>query len=181
MARAAVAGWSFAEVLAARQAMAATAQQWCFAEVLSCSSSHGSYSPVVFSHFNGRPLNHGVKTLPVLSCQSCKLASHLGHGVVAALSDVDRSCHRWRCWLLIKLQIQEKSALDWKTKVTQQQGWNFFKSWKQRYLENKASYSYVVYVKRIVIEKPFFWRLLDASSFIGSRATTLFVRGEKHL
>ena len=31
---AAVAGWSFVEVLAARQAMAATAQQWCFAEVL---------------------------------------------------------------------------------------------------------------------------------------------------
>ena len=91
---AAVDGLSFAEVLAARQAMAATAQQWCFAEVLSCSSSHGSYSPVVFSHFNGRPLNHGVKTLPVLSCQACKLASHLGHGVVAALSDVDCSCHR---------------------------------------------------------------------------------------
>ena len=65
--------------------MAATAQQWCFVEVFSCSSSHGSHSPVVFPHFDGSPLNQSVKTLPALSCQACKLASHLGHGVVAAL------------------------------------------------------------------------------------------------
>ena len=169
-------------VKAARQAIAAGSCNWVvFCRGVSCSSSHGSYSPLVFSHFDERPLNQSVKTLPALGCQACKLASHLGHGVVAALSNVDRSCHRWRCWLLIKLQIQEKSALDWKTKVTQQQGWNFFKSWKQRYLENKATYSYVVYLKRIVIKKPFFWRLLDASSLIGSRATTLFVRGEKRM
>ena len=72
------------ECSAARQAMAATAQQWCFAEVLSCSSGHGGCSLVVFSHYNWRPLRQSVKTLPALSCQVCKLASHIGHGVVSA-------------------------------------------------------------------------------------------------
>ena len=86
-------------VKAARQAIAAGSCNWVvFCRGVSCSSSHGSYSPLVFSHFDKRPLNQSVKTLPALGCQACKLASHLGHGVVAALSDLNRSCQRWLCW-----------------------------------------------------------------------------------
>ena len=61
----------------------------------------------------------------------------------------------------------KKGALVRKTKVTLSRP-NLFQTLKRRYLENDASYSYVVYVKRTVFKKPFFWRQLDVSSFIGS-------------
>ena len=104
------------ECSAARQAMAATAQQWCFAEVLSCSSSHGGCSLVVFSHYNWRPLHQSVKTLPALSCQVCKLASHIGHGVVAALSDVDCSCQHC-CSLSVTVKFYEKVNLYLRSQI----------------------------------------------------------------